>query len=418
MQKEIREVLRTRFELLVLEYAREIGSLCVALTRFLFYLTKIQNSIIKEGLFSLHIRNKMIIEEERMRRMKTSAILLSLLIFATSLAAVQATQVAELKNIHFEKKDNQIEVKIEYPPDIPYDSFSLMNPNRLVLDFMGIRTISSEPMIDINEMGIMSIRSALNRPGVARIVFNFTDETPQYRIEDTESGLSVTFWKEADVMEQKEPEPSFQEPIKPPVEEKTETTPKIKEPVKTETNYASYAEESPKKKLMAFGFSSGFLTLQDTVFTETYGEGGAFFKGEYSFYLPLKSRNFDIWTGFTYFEKTGKTSITQEDLTLKITNLSLALRYLRTFSKFRPFLGAGVDYIVYKEILPEEYVIDSVGGSDLGFHVQGGTYFDPLPYLSLKIHIKYLMSKTTENEVEVNLGGVEYGAGLVFRFNP
>lgn len=352
-----------------------------------------------------------------MRRVKTSAILVSLLILPINLAAVQAAQVAELKDIKFEKKENQIEVTIEYPPDIPYDSFSLMNPNRLVLDFMGIRTVSSIPMIGINEMGIVSIRSALNRPGVARIVFNFTDETPQYRIEETESGLTITFWKEAEVVEQKEPEQIVREPIKPPVEEKAKITPEIKKPVQAETRLTRYTDESSMKKMMALGFSIGYLTLQEAAFEETYEEGGIFFKGEYSFYLPIKVDSFDIWTGFTYFEKTGKTSVTLEDLTLKITNLSLALRYLRTFSKFTPFVGAGIDYIVYKEILPEDYIIGSVGGSDLGFHVQGGTYFDALPYLSLKIHIKYLWSKTDVDGMEVNLGGVEYGAGLVFRFN-
>lgn len=350
-----------------------------------------------------------------MRRMKTSAILLSLLIVATNLAAAQDSQAAELRSIQYEKKDSQIEVKVEYPSDIPYDSFSLMNPHRLVLDFMGIRTVSAAPMIDINELGIVSIRSALNRPGVARIVFNFTDETPRYRIEDTESGMIITFWKDAAteaVMEQEEPEPVVRKPVKPAAEEK--------KPVETETTPTYLREEDANstEKMMAIGFSAGYLTFQDTAFSDAYGEGGVFFKGEYSFYLPFKKRNFDIWTGFTYFEKPGKTSITEEDLSFKMTNLSLALRYLHTFSKFRPFLGAGIDYVVYKEYLPEDYIIESVGGSELGFHVQGGTYFDPLPYLSLKIHIKYLWCTATENEVDVNLGGVEYGAGLVFRFNP
>jgi len=286
-----------------------------------------------------------------MRRVKTSAILVSLLFLATNLAAVHATQVADLKSIHFEKKENQIEVNIEYPSNIPYDSFSLMNPNRLVLDFMGIRTVSSMPMIEINEMGIVSIRSALNRPGVARIVFNFTSEIPQYKIEETESGLTITFWKETEIMEQKEPEQLVQEPVKPPVEEKPKLTPEIKKPAQAKKKSMRYNEKIPRKKMMAFGFTAGYLTLQDAAFEETYGKGGVFFKGEYSFYLPRKVDSFDVWTGFTLFQMNGKTSITEEDLTLKMTNLSLALRYLRTFSKFTPFVGAGIDYIVYKEIL-------------------------------------------------------------------
>jgi outer membrane protein W len=354
-----------------------------------------------------------------MRRVKTSAILLSLFLFATNLLVAQATQVAELKNIDFTKKGNQIEVVIEYPSNIPYDSFSLMNPNRLVLDFMGIRTVSSIPMIGINEKGIVSIRSALNRPGVARVVFNFTDETPQYRIEETESGLTITFWEEERYMTQRQPEQVMQETVKPPTEEKTKTEPVTTKPAQTETKYTSYSEENATnaKKNMALGFSAGYMTLQDDAFSEAYGEGGVFFKGEYSVILPVKVESFDIWTGFTFFQMNGKTSITQEDITLKMTNLSLAFRYLRTFSKFTPFIGAGIDYIVYKEILPEDYVIGSVGGSDLGYHVQGGTYYDALPNLSLKLYIKYLFSKADVDGLEVNLGGVEYGAGLVFRFN-
>lgn len=352
-----------------------------------------------------------------MRRTKTSAILLSLFLFATNLIAVQATQVAELKSISYEKKGSQIEVKIEYPSNIPYDSFSLMNPNRLVLDFMGIRTVSSMPMVGINQMGILSIRSALNRPGVARVVFNFTDETPQYRIEETESGLTITFWEEEIHTAQREPEREVQETVKPPVVEKSKIKPETKKPTRPEPRYTRDAAENSTRKNMALGFTAGYLALQDDTFAEAYGEGGVFFKGEYSVVLPVKVESFDIWTGFTYFQMNGKTTVTQEDLTLKITNLSLAFRYLPTFKKFTPFAGVGIDYIVYKEILPEDYIIESVGGSDLGFHVQGGTYFDALPYLSLKVHIKYLWSKVEVEEQEINLGGVEYGAGLVFRFN-
>ncbi|UCE43020.1 MAG: AMIN domain-containing protein [Candidatus Aminicenantes bacterium] len=348
-----------------------------------------------------------------MQRMKTAAILLTLLIFATNLPAFQATQVAELKNISFEKIEDQIVVKIEYPPTIPYDSFSLMNPNRLVLDFMGIRAVSSMPMIGINEIGIVSIRSALNRPGVARVVFNFADESPQYRIEESESGLTLTFWKGAEVAEQKEPEQITPEPVKPPVEEKEE----IDEPVKEEIERARATTEGPTKKMMAFGFSAGFLTLQDDAFRDVYGEGGTFFRGEYSFYLPIKIESFDVWTGVTFFQKDGQTTLTEEELKLEITTFSLAIRYLKQFSRFTPFVGAGIDYIVYKETYPEDFIVASVGGSDLGFHVQAGVYFDALPSLSIKVHIKYNWAETMEDLVTVNLGGVEYGIGLVFRFN-
>ena len=292
-----------------------------------------------------------------------------------------------------------------------------MNPNRLVLDFMGIRTVSSPPMIEINELGLVSIRSALNRPGVARVVFNFSDEVPQCRIEETESGLTVIFWKETGAAEQAWREMKTAKAVELEVKEEPKITPPIKRAPRPVEEFSFYRKESPGKKMMASGFSAGYRAFQDDAFKEAYGEGGAFFQGEYSFCLPVNAEYFDIWTGFSSFKKAGTTSITHEDLELMITDLALALRYLRTFSRFTPFVGAGIDYIVYKEILPEDFLIESVGGSTLGFHLQAGTYFDLLPNLSLKAHIKYLLANTTENELEVNLGGIQYGAGLVFRFD-
>jgi opacity protein-like surface antigen len=300
-----------------------------------------------------------------------------------------------------------------------------MNPNRLVLDFMGIRSISSMPVIGINEIGIVSIRSALNRPGVARVVFNFTEEIPQYRIEESESGLTLFFWKEAEIMEQREPQQITREPIKPPIEEKKEEkveekkkiSPKIEKPIPTKTEPTPAITEKPTKNMMSFGISSGFLTLQDDAFRDAYGEGGIFYKGEYSFYLPIKIESIDIWTGVTFFQKNGQTTLTEEELKLRITTFSLALRYLRKLSRFTPFVGIGIDYIVYKETYPEDFIVASVGGSDLGFHAQAGTYIDVLKSLSIKVHIKYNLAETTEDVVTVNLGGIEYGIGLVFRFN-
>jgi outer membrane protein W len=356
-----------------------------------------------------------------MQRAKTPAIVLLLFLFATSFLVAQATQIAELKSVKFEKRDNQIEVNIEFPRHISYDSFSLMNPNRLVLDFIGIRAVSTAPQIAINEMGILSIRSALNRPGVARVVFNFEDETPLYRLEESESGLTITFWEETRAVDERgsgsKPAPISQKTEKPSQAEMTKTKIEEEKPTMVSEDTAKNSGDYTEIKKMGLGFSAGYLTLQDSAFNDAYGEGGTFFKGEYSLILPIKIQSFDIWAGFTYFEKNGKTSITQEDIKLRMTNFSLAFRYLHKFSKFTPFAGVGIDYIAYKEILPEDFMIESVGGTDLGYHVQGGVFFDALPYLSIKAHIKYLWSKTEVEGYEINFGGVEYGAGLIFRFN-
>jgi len=83
---------------------------------------------------------------------------------------------------------------------------------------------------------------------------------------------------------------------------------------------------------------------------------------------------------------------------------------------FRPFIGPGIDYIVYKETYPEDFPFESLEGSTVGFHIYAGTYYDFTPSLAAKIGLKYNIANTTKNDIEINLGGVEWTVGLVFRF--
>ncbi len=114
--------------------------------------------------------------------MKRTAVATALILILSSLPSLLASQGVELKDIRVQKTADKIEVAISLTASTPYESFSLMNPNRLVLDFSGVEKVSSPPMIDIQALGMLSVRSALNRPGVARVVFNFSDESPSYQI--------------------------------------------------------------------------------------------------------------------------------------------------------------------------------------------------------------------------------------------
>lgn len=364
-----------------------------------------------------------------MVKAKKMLLVLPILFLTISFLGAQQEPANTLSKISTHKADGRIGILIEYSKNTPYDSFSLMNPNRLVIDFLGINQVDSEPMMEINEMNILSIRSALNRPGVARVVFNFAEKVPLYRIEEKENGLEVLFWEEKTDSNDKEPiggkktamdknTAKAETAAKKEMVSMPDTVKTPKSAVKTSrSGSGAAASEGVREKKMAIGFSSGYSTLQDEAFKEAYGKGSVFFKGEFSFYFPGNIQNFDIWTGVTYLQKSGQMTITEEDIKLKMTTFSLAIRYLRNYSRFTPFVGAGIDYVVYNEILPEEFQINSVGGSHMGFHMQGGVYYDLLPTLSLKAHIRYLWSKTTENDIKVNLGGIEYGIGLIFRFD-
>ena len=123
--------------------------------------------------------------------------LISIIVLSTSFLFSQQAEARAIKNIGFQNTANQVEVSIEYDGDVDFESFILFGANRLAIDLPGIEKVSSSPEVDVNEMGITSIRSALYSPGLVRVVLDFSDEIPQYKIEDSENGLKIFFWKEA-----------------------------------------------------------------------------------------------------------------------------------------------------------------------------------------------------------------------------
>lgn len=357
-----------------------------------------------------------------MEKMKKLLSLLSLSCFLVGISMAQPEEAKELRNISFQELENQLKVFIEFDEGIIYESFTLFNPNRLVIDLINGERVSAEPLHEVNSLGVLRIRAAINRPAIIRIVFDFEDNLPLYRIREVESGLEISFWQE-EVEEVKEIKPVVKpkEEAKIPKEEpkKIEEIPK-EEPKKIEERRKLLLEELKERKRnnVSIGFLTGFYFTQDETFKEVYGNSSFFFGGEYSFLLPVKSlKSIDAWISFKTMQDTGLTSYTEEELTLRINHFSVSFRYLVNLNKFSLFIGPGIDYIVYKEKYSETFPIESIGGSDLGFHIQGGSYFHFTPFVAAKIFLKYNISKTIEEDVEVNLGGIEWGIGLVYQFN-
>lgn len=348
--------------------------------------------------------------------------LISIIVLSTPLLFSQEAEARTLENIGFKKIGNRIEVSIEYKGDVDFESFLLFDPNRLAVDLLGVENISSSSNVEVNEMGITSIRSAVYSPGVVRVVLDFSDEIPRYKIEDFEKGLKIYFWKEAAVKSN----PVENVEIKDVEEVVEELAPPTPSPVVSKTlpqeEEKEAEEDKPAKtdveiRKVGAGFSVGYLTLQDDVFQEVYDKGGIYYNAELSFVLPFSAKYLDVWAGVSQFQADGKSTVFDEDTRIKITLFSIALRYLIKPAKLTPFFGWGLDYYSYKETLPEGFVVQSVGGYDLGYHVQGGVYLRLTPGLFAKVLFKYNVAKTEENGIEVDLGGVEYALGLIYRFN-
>jgi len=275
-----------------------------------------------------------------------------------------------------------------------------MNPNRLVLDLTKIEKVSSLPQIQVNDSGISKITTSKQSADTARIVVHFLGDILKYEISETDKGINLIFG-----LKEKTSEPVKM--IRAVKQEKKE--PETKKTVNS---------IKPNVKKNKFGIYYGIRFIQDELFQNTYGKSSPYFGAEYSFNLPFEAIKYlDIWVGFSTWSKSGKTTFFEEDIKLDFYNFSLALRYIGQFGRFSPFAGGGIDYFVYKETYPKDYPIGSLQGSDIGYHLQIGTYINITNFLAGKIHIKYNSAKTETENNTINFGGTRYGIGLVIRFN-
>lgn len=361
--------------------------------------------------------------------MKKITLLLVLILFASTTLLSQARKSRVIKNISIQKLESRLSVLIEFDKGISYESFALIGPNRLVIDFKNVDEFLPKPSMDVNSFRVIRIRAGKPQPDINRVVFDLEEELPRYEIIELDAGMEVSFWRiKAEELEK------LKEDIKPPVELKKEAElpekkppkagkkmPPVKEekdPEKTkprvEEALEEPSEELKEEKKFSIGVVTGFYFMQDEAFQEIYGKSTFVFGGESSITLPLKF--LDVWIGFKQMQDSGKTTFMEEDISLRMTDISFSLRCLINLENFTPFIGPGVDYIYYKESYSGDFPLASISDSDFGFHIQGGSYFHLSNFLSTKLYFKYNTINTTIQDLRVNLGGTEWGLGLVFRF--
>ncbi|UCC38936.1 MAG: AMIN domain-containing protein [Candidatus Aminicenantes bacterium] len=358
--------------------------------------------------------------------MKKNILLPVLITFMSATLLAQAGQSKIIKKISIQKLESRLSVLIEFDRGISYESFTLIGPNRLVIDFMNVDEFLPRRSMDINSFQVKRIRIGRPEPDIHRLVFDLEEELPQYEIKEVDAGLEISFRviKTEELKKEIKPPVEIKKEAKPPektpptVEEKTTPAKEEKEPEKTAPKVEDVIEEPweeiKEEKRFSIGVVTGLYFMQDEAFQETYGKSTFIFGGESSFTLPLKF--LDVWISFKHMQDSGKTTFLEEDISLRMTDISLSLRYLIDLENITPFLGPGVDYIYYKESYSGEFPLASISDSEVGFHVQGGTYYHFSGFLSAKLYFKYNMIKTTIEDLTVNLGGTEWGLGLIFRF--
>jgi hypothetical protein len=158
-------------------------------------------------------------------------------------------------------------------------------------------------------------------------------------------------------------------------------------------------------------FLVGSYNMNEPRFDAVYSKGGLMAG------LGLSAAivsNFNVYLEAKYYSREGKLTFSQEATKLRLIPISLGVRYIYPLGILNPYLGVGADLYFYYEDNP----IGTVLNHTSGYHFAGGTYlrFSKSVPLMLNLKIKYTMAKATEGDVQVQLGGLEYAAALVFKF--
>jgi hypothetical protein len=173
-----------------------------------------------------------------------------------------------------------------------------------------------------------------------------------------------------------------------------------------------------EEKYFTLGLQGGVFFPQDVDLKQLYGTSLACFGPEITLRLPIRDpHGLDLAVAGRLLQADGKTTYTQEATSLRLTSLSVAIRYSYDTGRFAILIGPVMDYIIYKETYAPTFPVPSASGHLTGFGLQGVVYLHLTSGLSLKGYGKYCAAATENPGFRVNLGGVEWGAGLLYRFH-
>lgn len=171
------------------------------------------------------------------------------------------------------------------------------------------------------------------------------------------------------------------------------------------------ADARAQQRQGTFEIYLGSYSINDQRFKDVYETGGAI-RG-----ILLSSAlfyNFDFYTEIKAFYKVGQLTYTKEETKLLLVPVSLGVRFVFPSQIILPYVGLGGDVYFYYE----NNIIGTVLNMAKGYHVFGGAYLQlgkKIP-LMLNVKLKYTTAKAKNNDLSLQLGGLEYGASLALSF--
>jgi hypothetical protein len=122
----------------------------------------------------------------------------------------------------------------------------------------------------------------------------------------------------------------------------------------------------------------------------------------------------NLYLEIKYYSRQGELTFSKEKTDFYMVPISLGLRYIFPLGLFNPYAGAGIDFYFYYEDNPIGTTLNFANG----YHMTGGTYvrFSKTVPLMASLKFKYTWARAEQEGIRIQLGGLEYGAGLVFTF--
>lgn len=158
-------------------------------------------------------------------------------------------------------------------------------------------------------------------------------------------------------------------------------------------------------------FTLGGYAMNEPRFDAVYKTGGLMSGVSLS---SAVISNVNFYLDIKYYYREGELTFSQEKTTLYIIPVTLGIRYIYPMGLFNPYLGAGFDFYFFYEENP----IGTVLNHTTGIHIAGGTYirFSKSVPVLLNLRLKYTSAKAEQDNIQIQLGGFEYGAGVSYAF--
>lgn len=293
---------------------------------------------------------------------------------------------SHLKSISYGRRDDQLKVDIHIEGEFYYRTIELRQFSQLILDLWPIPILSVESMKNINLSGLREITVQKTGLESARIILDFSMMLSSFRIDRNENGLSIMFH-------------AVEEQVRTPVG----VMPKKKIVYKPIENTAA---------TLAFGA----YDVSDQVYSEIYGGNTLMFSFELSrIFARNGNHNFGVVLGAKYYKDTGSSTLTQEESTFTLIPYYFCVEYLLNQNEVIPFLRVGLNIMSYKE----KSEMHEVSGSSVGPQIALGLYIKipDLEQLRLKFYFMWMGASAEEEDVSLNIGGIEVGIGITLGFN-